>query len=449
MNSFQNLLTFQPEKGQILLGTERAMLFRQKAFEILRALMLNHLGPETTHSILFNFGYQSAKDDYSEMEKSICPTHDIDRLSMGPLIHALHGIVLVEPEIQEYDRESQHFYFKGKWRGSFEAEIYKNKFGISETPVCYSLCGYGSGWCSSFLGTPVLEIETKCEAQGHDYCEWEIRPLDAWGAQAQPWLKAYQHDYPSLIAELNLSRNRLQNLNRDLETMVRQRTESLSTLLGILCHDIRAPLKRLAQSQEMNRIDIQQTTRSILEILEDVEYEEIQKLAHPKDSFESLELLTAIDTAKKYCESHRRSKDIRIVSEINQVEVSLPIGARHNLETHILPNILNNAIHHSPYKSKILISHEIHQDGVFLRIKDEGFGIRKETIAKLLNEPVPSNSPTGSGKGLYYANKLAKAHGVKLSLESTYIGDNPLDHGTAVSLFFPHQKRLPTMGALH
>ena len=66
-------------------------------------------------------------------------------------------------------------------------------YTVQETeqePVCWTLMGYASGWCTAFFGTPLLAIEPLCVGKGDDRCEWEIQPLDAWGDKAAPYVKA-------------------------------------------------------------------------------------------------------------------------------------------------------------------------------------------------------------------------------------------------------------------
>ncbi len=50
--------------------------------------------------------------------------------------------------------------------------------------------GYASGWCTAFLGRPLLAIEPLCVGKGDDHCEWLIQPPDVWGDAAGPYIKA-------------------------------------------------------------------------------------------------------------------------------------------------------------------------------------------------------------------------------------------------------------------
>lgn len=76
------------------------------------------------------------------------------------------------------------------------------QFGHASEPVCHSLTGYASGWCTAFFGQPVLAIEHTCVWRGDALCQWEIRSLAEWGHEADPWRQALESDQVSISREL-------------------------------------------------------------------------------------------------------------------------------------------------------------------------------------------------------------------------------------------------------
>jgi anti-anti-sigma regulatory factor len=195
-------LTFAPEEGKLLLGHERMLLFRQQAFAQLRELLHDLMGSRLARALLMQFGYQCGRGDFETLSTMYPWDSDLDRLGAGPAMHAWEGIVRVEPQVAEFDRARGHFDFRGLWKNSYEAEVHLQRFGPAHEPVCYSLCGYGSGWCSAFMGTPVLEIERRCVGAGDPVCEWEIHPIDVWGPEADPWREALHSTEASVSREL-------------------------------------------------------------------------------------------------------------------------------------------------------------------------------------------------------------------------------------------------------
>ena len=88
------------------------------------------------------------------------------------------------------DRDKGEFYFTGVWTNSYEAEQHLTFNDNSHEPVCWSVMGYASGWCSAFFGSKVIAIEPVCMGKGDDHCEWKIQPPQAWGEEALPYIEA-------------------------------------------------------------------------------------------------------------------------------------------------------------------------------------------------------------------------------------------------------------------
>ena len=111
-------------------------------------------------------------------------------LSAGPTIHTWEGIVQATPKEIKINPEKKEFYFTGVWKNSYEAEQHLTFNKVSKEPVCWSLMGYASGWCTAFWGSKIICIEPVCMGKGDDHCEWELKPAAEWGAKAKPFLDA-------------------------------------------------------------------------------------------------------------------------------------------------------------------------------------------------------------------------------------------------------------------
>ncbi|HRI08554.1 MAG TPA: XylR N-terminal domain-containing protein [Nannocystaceae bacterium] len=198
----QKMLRFEPESGRLLLGGDRMLLFRQDALASLRQLLVDQLGDLRARAILAQFGHRCGAGDFDTLSRNYDWETEIDRMGAGPALHTWEGIVHVEPTFLEFDRAAGHFHMRGIWRNSYEAEIHRDLYGICPEPVCHTLTGYASGWCSAFFGKPTIAIETKCAGAGADRCEFEIRRPDAWGPEADPWKAALLSTEGSLSREL-------------------------------------------------------------------------------------------------------------------------------------------------------------------------------------------------------------------------------------------------------
>lgn len=198
----RSVLTFHPDNGSVLFGDNRMLLFRVEALATLRKLLGEQLGERLSRAILSQFGYRCGTEDHRTLSKLYQWDSEVDELASGPVIHTWEGIVKAEPTKIEFDREAGHFRMQGTWTNSYEVDIHLAELGRSDAPVCHTLTGYASGWCSSFFGRPLLAIEPTCRARGDDNCRFEIKPVDAWGPEADPWKQALQETNYSLTREL-------------------------------------------------------------------------------------------------------------------------------------------------------------------------------------------------------------------------------------------------------
>ena len=196
------MLTFKVESGQIYLGDDRMLIFRKDSLAVLRKLLYEQVGALLARSLLTRFGYQSGKGDFVSLQRSYEWETEEDRFGAGPAMHTWEGIVHVDPTMLEFDREAGRFHMTGIWRNSYEAEIHLEEFGRADAPVCHSLTGYASGWCSAFFGKPLVAIETKCVGCGDERCEFEIRLPHLWDDRATPWIEALDNTEYSLSQEL-------------------------------------------------------------------------------------------------------------------------------------------------------------------------------------------------------------------------------------------------------
>lgn len=188
-------LEYGMEQGVNVFKNNRMLTFNADAIGLLRQQLIEAVGVESARELLLQFGFQSGYADFLQMKTSYDFDTEGDLLEVGPAMHTQEGIVAVEPIEMEYDRADGSFYFRGLWHNSYEAEQHLMHNGLSEDPVCWSLVGYGSAWCSGFMETPVLELEERCVGMGDDVCEWVIKPLDEWDERADPYVKALQDLY--------------------------------------------------------------------------------------------------------------------------------------------------------------------------------------------------------------------------------------------------------------
>jgi hypothetical protein len=188
-------IRFNPESGITSFRNSRLLIFDADALGLLRQKLTIELGLSRTREFFLKFGYQHGYSDFMQMKINYKFETEMDLLASGPVIHTWEGIVQATPKEIRFDRTRGEFYFTGAWTNSYEAEQHLSFNPPAAEPVCWSLMGHASGWCTAFFGSPVIAIEPLCVGKGDAHCEWLIQPPAVWGDKAQPYLTAYQSFY--------------------------------------------------------------------------------------------------------------------------------------------------------------------------------------------------------------------------------------------------------------
>jgi hypothetical protein len=185
-------LRFDIETGITAFKSSRLVIFDADAIGLLRQQIVGTLGPEQARTLFLQFGYQHGYADFLQMRMNYSFDSEMDLLASGPVIHTWEGIVHAAPKEIRFDRETGDFHFTGVWSNSYEAHQHLAYNEPANDPVCWSLMGYASGWCTAFFGRPLLAIEPVCLGKGDDRCEWLIQPPTAFGPAAAPYIDALQ-----------------------------------------------------------------------------------------------------------------------------------------------------------------------------------------------------------------------------------------------------------------
>ena len=183
-------LQYGAEPGVNSFRNNRMVIFNAKSMGLLRQQLIETLGVEEARKTLFRFGFQSGYSDFLSIDKNYDFDTPEELLKAGPKIHTDKGLVKVEAHEMEYDKDESVFHFDGSWHNSYEAEQHIIYNGEADVPVCWSLTGYASAWCSGFSEIPVLAMESRCEGMGDEHCEWSVKPIDEWGEEAEPYINA-------------------------------------------------------------------------------------------------------------------------------------------------------------------------------------------------------------------------------------------------------------------
>lgn len=173
-------LQFAPEQGRISLGGQRMLLLHAAAVQALRDELIETLGVERARATLTRMGYRAGAHDAMFARQVRAGGPALDAFWVGPQLHGIEGVVRVELLRMEVDLEAGHHYGEFLWHDSAEDEDHVERYGLSDTPVCWMQIGYASGYTSAFIGRNIVYREVECRAMGFDHCRIVGQPAEAW-----------------------------------------------------------------------------------------------------------------------------------------------------------------------------------------------------------------------------------------------------------------------------
>ena len=179
------LLDFRPDKGIIRLHEQRVVILSAAAMGLMRKELIDTLGLETARRLLLRFGFADGYHDAVSLRDRSRWSSPLDGLRAGAMLHTLEGIVRADVQSVEYDEDTGHFEERVVWHDSYEAEQHVHHYGQSDSPVCWSLVGYSSGFVSACTGKEIYFGETKCLGQGSKSCTAVGRDAESWGDQIE------------------------------------------------------------------------------------------------------------------------------------------------------------------------------------------------------------------------------------------------------------------------
>ncbi|RMF09102.1 MAG: AAA family ATPase, partial [Alphaproteobacteria bacterium] len=135
-------LKFSPSDGRIWLDNRRMILLHTGALGALRTELIETLGVRRARALLTRMGYASGAQD-AELAAKLRPQASFfDVFAVGPQLHALEGVVQVEPVRLEADVTKGQYYGEFLWKDSSEDEIHIETYGVGADPVCWMQIGY-------------------------------------------------------------------------------------------------------------------------------------------------------------------------------------------------------------------------------------------------------------------------------------------------------------------
>ncbi|AGP32048.1 sigma-54-dependent Fis family transcriptional regulator [Sorangium cellulosum] len=183
------LLTVDPQAGELRFSGARAILLDAVAMGLLRKQLIDALGAAAARAILTRFGFAHGFRTAEAARAELPLESDEEWRNAGGRIHALQGMIRLAPGADgPLSPEGATV------EASYEAEQHLLHLGRAESPVCWTLAGFASGYLSCVEGRDIYVIERRCLGRGDASCLFAGRTAEAWGAELDPHLPFFQED---------------------------------------------------------------------------------------------------------------------------------------------------------------------------------------------------------------------------------------------------------------
>jgi DNA-binding NtrC family response regulator len=184
------LLDFDPKGGILRFAGQRALLLDAVALGLLRRSLIEALGFNGARAMLTRFGYAHGWRTAETLKTGVPWSSEGAWRQAGGRLHTLQGLVTVEPVHRPGDPDAP--FAEAIWRDSYEAEQHLLHAGRADEPVCWTLCGFASGYMSYANGREIFCLEETCVGEGDAVCHVVGRDLKGWGDRIEPHLTYFK-----------------------------------------------------------------------------------------------------------------------------------------------------------------------------------------------------------------------------------------------------------------
>jgi hypothetical protein len=237
------LLELDPDGGVIRFAGQRALLLDAVAMGLLRKYLVENFGLTATRTVLTQFGFAHGWRMAEALRTELKWDTAADWRRAGMRIHMLGGLFHMEgpaPDPLSVDG--------AVLVSSYEAEQHLLHFGVSDVPVCWTICGLISGYLSCAAGAEIFVMEDRCTGAGGGTCHLRARSRADWGSERMEDLEFFESK--ALAQCLDVSLKRVTETLKAAERKLRKHKNALREAVP----EIKQPLGIVADSVPMRTV---------------------------------------------------------------------------------------------------------------------------------------------------------------------------------------------------
>jgi signal transduction histidine kinase len=241
----------------------------------------------------------------------------------------------------------------------------------------------------------------------------------------------------AILSLYNLARARVDVLEREREAVRRLRDldQMKTEFVAMVAHDLRSPMSVISGFADTLRLHGETLTKDQRDQYLSMISDTVQTLAVLVEDVLQVARIEAGEYSYEIRDIELRPLLERVVAEQRTIhpgraiEIDAAVQEAHALADpervlQVLTNFITNAIKFSPPDSVVHISLEEHDEGVYVKVRDEGMGIKPADMPRLFQKfsriSPPDGGPKvkGTGLGLYICRSIVEALGGRIWAES-------------------------------
>jgi signal transduction histidine kinase len=194
-------------------------------------------------------------------------------------------------------------------------------------------------------------------------------------------------------------------------------------------HELRTPLAVMRNDAEVllrnpnpTKDQIHSTLRSNIEEIDRMTKmaKDLLALARSENGVTvGTERIDVADITKKIADKMRPIAAGKGVTLTSSSEVQPQVEATLNGLEHVLLNLLQNALEHTPKSGSITVAVSQEESDAIIKVSDTGSGIEEKDLPHIFERFYKGEGVSGSGLGLSIVKGLVEQHGGSISIEST------------------------------
>ena len=268
------------------------------------------------------------------------------------------------------------------------------------------------------------------------------------------------------ITKLKEAERKMQNFNEELKQLVEEKTRHLELankrllslnelkdeFIAVTSHELRSPLtsirgylsflvekeslEALPESSRQYLIKAYNNAESLNYLVNnilDVSRLDLGRFELQKIQIDLIQMIKSMIDSLSF-QVNERKINMQFVNHTDSDQLMMKIDPIRISQ--VLRNLLDNAIKYSPKGKDISVEISIESGYVFVRVRDQGFGIPKDKINEIFDKftqlkGADSRYKTGAGLGLFIAKRIIEMHDGIIKVESE------IDKGSVFTIQLP------------